>query len=118
MPPVIEHKNRPIFIDWPNERSNNIPITGRIEAPGGLKLQFASSIAKSSRFGSRMMFGVLTSPFIHCNDDFTCPPMSSPTRTPSPMKGINETVEITKNKMHCLDEIASQKVNKFTGITI
>ena len=78
-PPVIKHKNRPIFIDWPNERPNNIPIVGRIAAPGGLRLQFGWSIAKSILKGCSTMFGAMTSPFIHCNDDFTCPPMSSPT---------------------------------------
>ena len=95
-PPVIVHKSKPIFIDWPNDNPVSITIAGRIEAPGGLRLHLASSIAKSSRWGSRMIFGALTSPFIHCKDDFTCPPMSSPIRTPSPKKGVNETKQITK----------------------
>ena len=95
-PPVNEHKNRPILIDWPNERSYNIPIAGSTATPGGRRLQLVWLIAKSFLRGCMMLFGIFTSPFIHCKDDFTCPPISSPMRTPSLMKGINETIEIDK----------------------
>lgn len=95
-PPVIEHKNRPIFIDWPNERPNTIPIAGSTAAPGGRRLQFEWSIAKSFLRGCTMLFRIFTSPFIHCKDDFTCPPISSPMRTPSPQKVVVENKQITK----------------------
>ncbi len=95
-PPVIEHKSKTIFIDWPNERFNNIATAGRIAGPGGLRLQFAWSIAKSPLKGCSTRFGALTSPFIHCNDDFTCPPMSSLIWTPSPITGVSETKQVNK----------------------
>ena len=76
-------KNSAILIESPRDSPNNNPGIAIIAAPGGRKLQPIELFDKSFGLGLSKKFGEGTWPLTHWRDDFTCPPMSSPTTTPS-----------------------------------
>jgi len=117
-PPINMQRNNPILKEFPSESPAISPGSGSQLAPGGRGLQLVWSSARFVHFGWLRKFGCSTRLSCHCNDDFTCPLISSPTPIPfSVKKRLERSASTTKVTLGDLANRIQQR-EIFSGILI